>query len=74
MHDPGQLRPRGIFFLPWFELTLPPDFFEEPEIFRPERFLENKFGTKAGADIKDFRDNFGFGAGRVNFYNYFGEV
>ena len=36
-----------------------PDFFEEPETF-PERFLENKFGAKPAADIKDIRGNFGF--------------
>lgn len=41
-----------------------PDFFDSPETFRPERYLDNPFGTKAGADLSEFRENFLFGGGR----------
>ena len=68
MHDPGQLKANESFFFTLVWADVSPDFFEEPETFRPERFLENKLGTKPGADIKDFRDNFNFGAGRVKFF------
>ena len=39
--------------------------FDEPEAFKPERYLQSQFGTRTGADTSDFRDNFLFGAGRV---------
>lgn len=44
-----------------------PELYDDPELFRPERYLESKHGTKPGADTKFFRDNFAFGAGRVSF-------
>ncbi|KAJ7845273.1 cytochrome P450 [Mycena olivaceomarginata] len=40
-----------------------PDIFEEPEVFRPERFMLSEHGTRPGMDT-GFRDNFLFGAGR----------
>ncbi|KAF8813428.1 putative cytochrome P450 monooxygenase [Phlegmacium glaucopus] len=61
----GYVIPKGtLLFMNTWGIMHDPDLFEEPETFRPERFLENKFGTKPGADIKYFRNNFGFGAGR----------
>jgi len=40
--------------------------YDEPDVFRPERFLESKYGTKKGAHVSEFRDNFAFGSGRVS--------
>lgn len=40
--------------------------FDDPDVFRPERFLDSQYGTKAGADVSDYRDNFSFGSGRVS--------
>jgi len=40
--------------------------YDEPDVFRPERFLESQYGTKMGADVTDLRDNLAFGAGRVS--------
>ncbi|KAF8816132.1 putative cytochrome P450 monooxygenase [Phlegmacium glaucopus] len=61
----GHVIPKGtLLFMNTWGIMHDPDLFEEPETFRPERFLENRFGTKPGADIKNFRNNFGFGAGR----------
>jgi len=42
------------------------DLYDEPDVFRPERFLESKYGTKKGADVSELRDNFAFGSGRVS--------
>jgi len=40
--------------------------YDEPDDFRPERFLESQYGTKKDADVSDFRDNLAFGSGRVS--------
>ena len=42
--------------------------YDDPDVFRPERFLESQYGTKMGADVTDLRDNLAFGAGRVSTY------
>jgi cytochrome P450 len=42
-----------------------PDYFDEPEAFKPERYLNNSYGTKTGVNTAGFRDNLHFGAGRV---------
>ncbi|KAF8816039.1 putative cytochrome P450 monooxygenase [Phlegmacium glaucopus] len=61
----GHVIPKGsMLFMNTWSIMHDPDLFEEPETFRPERFLESRFGTKPGAEVMDFRDNFGFGAGR----------
>lgn len=41
------------------------DLYEEPLVFRPERFLESEFGTKPGADTAGLRHDLHFGSGRV---------
>jgi len=43
-----------------------PDYFDEPEIFKPERYLNSQHGTKEGVNTTGFRDNLPFGAGRVS--------
>ncbi|KAF8802924.1 putative cytochrome P450 monooxygenase [Phlegmacium glaucopus] len=61
----GYVIPKGsMLFMNTWNIMHDPDLYDEPETFRPERFLESKFGTKPGADIGNFRDNFEFGAGR----------
>ena len=42
-----------------------PDYFDQPEIFKPERYLDNQYGTKEGVNLTGLRDNLLFGAGRV---------
>ncbi|KAG1894635.1 cytochrome P450, partial [Suillus fuscotomentosus] len=40
------------------------EVFDEPEVFRPERFLLSEHGTKPGVDSKDWRASIPFGSGR----------
>ncbi|EMD63840.1 hypothetical protein COCSADRAFT_90707 [Bipolaris sorokiniana ND90Pr] len=54
----------STIFLNVHGISHDPDFFDHPEEFRPERFLETEFGTKPGVDTTGFRNNFTFGAGR----------
>jgi len=42
-----------------------PDFFDEPEVFNPERYMLTENGTKPGVDASEYRANLHFGAGRV---------
>jgi len=44
--------------------------YDDPDMFRPERFLESQYGTKKGADVSDFRDHLAFGSGRVSTVTY----
>lgn len=41
-----------------------PELFDDPESFKPERYILSEFGTKPGADTEGLRDNLPFGAGR----------
>ncbi|KIK52200.1 hypothetical protein GYMLUDRAFT_251450 [Collybiopsis luxurians FD-317 M1] len=38
--------------------------FENPEVFNPDRYINNEFGTKAGVDTSNFRTGIPFGCGR----------
>lgn len=48
------------------KLTVHPELFDDPESFKPERYILSEFGTKPGADTEGLRDNLPFGAGRVS--------
>lgn len=61
-HDPGT-QILGHFSIT--EHNPSPDIFEEPEVFRPERYLLTEHGTKPGVDSRDFRATLPFGSGRV---------
>ncbi|KAF2129634.1 putative cytochrome P450 monooxygenase [Dothidotthia symphoricarpi CBS 119687] len=41
-----------------------PELFDTPDVFRPERYLDSKYGTKSGVNTEALRDNIAFGAGR----------
>ncbi|ENI04575.1 hypothetical protein COCC4DRAFT_40692 [Bipolaris maydis ATCC 48331] len=65
LHYKGYRIPKGsTIFLNVHGIAHDPDFFDHPEEFRPERFLETEFGTKPGVDATGYRNNFIFGAGR----------
>ncbi|KAF8169586.1 cytochrome P450 [Mycena galopus ATCC 62051] len=60
----GYFIPRGATVVfNNYAVTNDPEVFEDPALFKPERFLDSKFGTRPGMDT-DFRDNFMFGGGR----------
>lgn len=41
-----------------------PEVYERPDDFWPDRWISNEFGTKAGVDDSDRRNNIWFGSGR----------
>ncbi|KAK7681815.1 hypothetical protein QCA50_015162 [Cerrena zonata] len=61
----GLLIPKGsILFMNIYGLYRNPDFYDAPDQFQPERFMNSEFGTKPGADISTFRSDFHFGGGK----------
>ncbi|KAI0076208.1 cytochrome P450 [Panus rudis PR-1116 ss-1] len=61
----GYRIPKGsTVFLNIYGIYNDPTFFDEPERFMPERFLDSEFGTKPGADTAGFRADLHFGSGR----------
>ena len=63
----GYVLPKGsILVLNAWGIFHNPELYDCPDVFRPERYLESKHGTKPGVDTDMFRDNFMFGAGRVS--------
>ncbi|KII85199.1 hypothetical protein PLICRDRAFT_116720 [Plicaturopsis crispa FD-325 SS-3] len=61
----GFLIPKGstIFVNTW-GIFHDSDMFDNPDIFEPDRFLRSEYGTKPGADDRDFRHTLAFGCGR----------
>ncbi|KAK7461912.1 hypothetical protein VKT23_008343 [Stygiomarasmius scandens] len=69
MLDEGEYRnyvlPKGtVIFINVWGIYHDPDVYDDPEVFNPDRYLGNQFGTKAGVDVRDFRNNIAFGGGR----------
>ncbi|KAF9024672.1 cytochrome P450 [Hymenopellis radicata] len=61
----GYVIPQGAtIFLNAWGIYHDPKAFDEPETFKPERYLRSPYGTKDGFDYADFRNNFQFGGGR----------
>ncbi|KAK7686214.1 hypothetical protein QCA50_010434 [Cerrena zonata] len=54
----------SIIFLNTWGIYRHPDYYENPDVFEPERYLKNEFGIKSGADTTGCRNDFHFGAGR----------
>jgi hypothetical protein len=61
----GYLIPKGstIYMNVW-GIHHDPELFEEPNVFKPERFLITEHGMKPGIDDKAMRSDMVFGAGR----------
>ncbi|KAL4248918.1 cytochrome P450 family protein [Abortiporus biennis] len=62
----GHLLPKGaMLFMNVYALCHDEEVFDHPEVFNPDRFLNNEHGTKPGVDTSDRRlTDLGFGAGR----------
>ncbi|KAK7032159.1 hypothetical protein VNI00_013333 [Paramarasmius palmivorus] len=61
----GYVIPKdATIFVNTYAIFHNPDYFENPEAFTPERYLNSEFGTKPGADVSAFRNNVAFGYGR----------
>ncbi|KAK7457806.1 hypothetical protein VKT23_010148 [Stygiomarasmius scandens] len=65
-HYRNYILPKGtVIFVNTWGISHDPDVYDDPEVFNPDRYLDNPFGTKAGVDIRDFRNtNIAFGGGR----------
>ncbi|KAL0565905.1 hypothetical protein V5O48_016113 [Marasmius crinis-equi] len=61
----GYLIPGGTtIFVNIWGIFHDPELFEKPEVFNPDRYILNEFGTKPGVDGSDLRANLAFGCGR----------
>ncbi|KAJ5706838.1 hypothetical protein N7488_006639 [Penicillium malachiteum] len=62
----GYFIPKGtIMFMNTWAIHMDEDEYDEPEEFKPERFINNKFGCKDGKNLDEQRRvTYGFGAGR----------
>ncbi|KAK7681816.1 hypothetical protein QCA50_015163 [Cerrena zonata] len=61
----GYFIPTGsIVFMNIFGIYHSEELYDDPLVFRPERFLESEFGTKSGADTAGLRGDLHFGSGR----------
>ncbi|KAJ6003138.1 hypothetical protein N7451_005685 [Penicillium sp. IBT 35674x] len=64
-HYQGYLLPKGtVLFANTWAIHMDETEYEEPGKFIPERFIGNKFGSKAQVTIRRRRTTYGFGAGR----------
>ncbi|KAL1745665.1 cytochrome P450 [Schizophyllum fasciatum] len=65
VHYNGYLIPEGAtIFGNLYGMYHDPELFEDPETFRPERYLLSEHGTKPRVDDSDFRTTLIFGTGR----------
>ncbi|KAF2129630.1 putative cytochrome P450 monooxygenase [Dothidotthia symphoricarpi CBS 119687] len=65
LHYNGYCIPENsMIFMNSYGLYHDPKFYDEPEMFDPERFIKTEFGTKEGVDVTGYRNNLAFGAGR----------
>ncbi|KAI4217826.1 MAG: hypothetical protein L6R36_009257 [Xanthoria steineri] len=53
----------SLIFMNVYGIFHDPEWYDDPEMFDPERFLRTPFGVKEGVDTKGFRNNLAFGAG-----------
>ncbi|KAG1869384.1 cytochrome P450, partial [Suillus subalutaceus] len=62
----SHVAPKGttVFINACMPAQILSEVFDEPEVFRPERFLLSEHGTKPGVDSKDWRASIPFGSGR----------
>ncbi|KAK7051623.1 hypothetical protein VNI00_004602 [Paramarasmius palmivorus] len=61
----GYTIPEGTTIIPnIYGVFHNPEYFEDPHLFSPERYLLTPHGTKPGVDDSAFRDDLAFGFGR----------
>ncbi|KAF5367063.1 hypothetical protein D9758_003939 [Tetrapyrgos nigripes] len=61
----GYTIPKGtIIFANTWGIYHDPEIYDDPETFKPERFLSSEYGVKPGVSDKDFRHTLVFGYGR----------
>ncbi|CAL1714344.1 unnamed protein product [Somion occarium] len=54
----------SIIFLNTWGIYRHEDYYENPDVFEPDRYVKSEFGTKPGVDPTGCRNDFVFGGGR----------